>query len=102
MPRYIDADKLAKELRDYYGCSVECDKDCPITECAEGRIILNAPTADVAPRAEVAREIFAEIAVALASHYCSCLPRGATEHYEYYEGDLADAIAELKKKYTEG
>ena len=56
------------------------------------RIVENA-------RSEVAKEIFKEIAVAFASHYCSCLPSGANEHYEYYEGDLADAIAELKKKY---
>jgi hypothetical protein len=52
-------------------------------------------------RKGVAREIFEEIERLLSIHFCSCLPKGATEHYDYYEGDLADAIAELKKKYTE-
>ena len=91
-PRYIDANLVKEALMGW-------DTD-PTDEEIEYTID-KIPTADVAPRAEVAREIFKEIAVALASHYCSCLPRGATEHYEYYEGDLADAIAELKKKYTE-
>lgn len=49
----------------------------------------------------LAKEIFAEIERLLAMHFCSCLPKGATEHYDYYEGDLGEAIAELKKKYPE-
>ena len=88
----------------------------------------NEPTADVAPksevvrltidmnaarlgmiaeherlkmaRADVAREIFDEIERILSLNYCCCLPQGATEHYEYYEGNIAKDIAELKKKYT--
>ena len=49
---------------------------------------------------EVAREIFEEIERILSLNYCCCLPQGATEHYEYYEGDVAKDIAELKKKYV--
>ena len=48
----------------------------------------------------VAREIFDEIERILSLNYCCCLPQGATEHYEYYEGNIAKDIAELKKKYT--
>lgn len=53
-----------------------------------------------AVREKVAKEIFEDIESVLAIHFCSWLPKGATEHYDYYEGDLGDAIAELKKKYT--
>ena len=60
-----------------------------------------ALTHDADIKKEVAREIFEEIERLLSMHFCSCLPKDATEHYDYYEGDLADAVAELKKKYTE-
>ena len=50
---------------------------------------------------EAAREIFDEIERILLLNYCCCLPQGVTEHYEYYEGNIAKDIAELKKKYTE-
>lgn len=50
-------------------------------------------------QSEVAREIFDEIERILSLNYCCCLPQGATEHYEYYEGDVAKDIAELKNKY---
>lgn len=52
-------------------------------------------------QSEVTKEIFDEIERILSLNYCCCLPQGATEHYEYYEGDVAKDIAELKKKYTE-
>ena len=48
---------------------------------------------------EVAKEIFDEIERILSLNYCCCLPQCATEHYEYYEGDVAKDISELKKKY---
>ena len=48
----------------------------------------------------VAEEIFDEIERILSLNYCCCLPQGATEHYKYYEGNIAKDIAELKKKYT--
>ena len=51
-------------------------------------------------QSEVAKEIFDEIERILSLNYCCCLPQGATEHYEYYEGNIAKDIAELKKKYA--
>ena len=51
-------------------------------------------------QSEIAKEIFDEIERILSLNYCCCLPQGATEHYEYYEGNIAKDIAELKKKYT--
>ena len=50
-------------------------------------------------QSEVVMEIFDEIERILSLNYCCCLPQGATEHYEYYEGDVAKDIAELKNKY---
>ena len=50
-------------------------------------------------QSEVVMEIFDEIERILSLNYCCCLPQGATEHYEYYEGNIAKDIAELKKKY---
>lgn len=61
-------------------------------------------TADVAPKSEVAREIFEEIEKIIDKHHGEC--------YEYEDGDECDTaityisyiscdIDELKKKYTE-
>ena len=50
-------------------------------------------------KSDVAKEIFEEVERILSLNYCCCLPQGATEHYEYYEGNVAKDIAELKKKY---
>lgn len=72
-------------------------------KCVE-RSIREAPTADVAPRAEVAREIFEEIEKIIEKHHSEC--------YEYEDGDECDTaityisylsvdIDDLKKKYTQ-
>jgi hypothetical protein len=61
------------------------------------------PTADVAPRAEVAREIFEEIRSILNKHYYAC--------YQNEDGDECDAVTRylsyvavdfdrLEQKYT--
>ena len=50
MARYIDADALLSRLPD----------DLPYKASVK-RVLVQAPTADVAPRADVAREIFEEI-----------------------------------------
>ena len=50
-------------------------------------------------QSEIVKEIFEEIERILSLNYCCCLLQGATEHYEYYEGNIAKDIAELKKKY---
>ena len=60
--------------------------------------LLATPTANVVPRADVAR-IFEEIERLLDNHHSACHPVGAIEAYTYYEGGLGDAIADLKKKY---
>ena len=50
---------------------------------------------------EVAREIFEEIEKALNDNFhADCQMGDCIE--DYYDCDLADDIAELKKKYTEG
>lgn len=87
MARYIDADKIP-----YY---LDTSEEAPI----EGRQIAfksdieKIPTADVAPRAEVAREIFEEI------------EENAIEHDMFGRTLLfigQGTLDELKKKYAEG
>ena len=86
MPRYIDADKIP-----YY---LDTSEEAPI----EGRQIAfksdieKIPTADVAPRSEVAREIFEEIN-AIKKEYSS----GDIDGNELYI-----RLYHLEKKYTEG
>ena len=50
---------------------------------------------------DVAMEIFEEIERTLDNYHSACCPIGEIETYSYYEGDLGEAIAELKKKYTD-
>lgn len=97
MARYIDADALLNELKE------ELEFDSPMYNEVENkwlnkglRIAINDvkrfSTADVAPRAEVAREIFEDIDKAIKEHsqgYCC----------DWY---LYELIDKLKKKYTEG
>jgi hypothetical protein len=45
---YIERGAILKRLRDFRGCSIECNESCPVTDCYEGRIIMYAPAADVA------------------------------------------------------
>ena len=52
-------------------------------------------------RTEVAREIFEEIEKALSDNFhADCQMGDCIE--DYYDNNLQDDIAELKKKYTEG
>ena len=94
MARYIDADALKERLEDFSKwCrdgrkqGVDFVLDCPLP---------NIPTADVVPRAELAREIFEEIE-----------KHGRKMQSSDFSGDFWDIavlmsdIAELKKKYTE-
>lgn len=48
-----------------------------------------------------AKKIFEEIERTLDNYHSACLPVGQIEAYTYYEGGLGEAVAELKKKYTE-
>ena len=52
-------------------------------------------------KTEVAREIFEEIATILR-HYDMLAERDKSEYGELIVMDIGCAIAELKKKYTEG
>ena len=87
MPRYIDADALESELfRDgIAGIFLNYPRRTKFTIGEIRGMLKNeriAPTADVAPKSEVAREIFEEIDKTVFA-------------------DM-DFFKELKKKYTEG
>ena len=83
MPRYIDADAL-KRLRD----DVISGK---LDVKTESDLIDMCPTADVVPRAEFAREIFADINKLLDAYLLEGM---CTSEFE-------ELFAELEKKYTE-
>ena len=80
MARYADIDELLNNLPD----------DLPYKASVK-RVLIQAPTADVVPKSEVAREIFEEI---------------DELDIQLNNGDLdikyfSSAVAKLKKKYTE-
>lgn len=90
MARYIDADKLKGMFN-----------GARPVGCAMHQIIDEVPTADVAPRAEVAREIFEEIENLMR------------EWFDFFrqDNDIREScaimaalsqITELKNKYAEG
>lgn len=112
MARYIDADALLENLKKQYG--EELGWQCTVNMSDVGMMIEDAPTADVVPKrevdktiaewaylhadtlnklenskAEVAREIFAEIENLFA-----------VENFRLICN--RQDFAELKKKYTEG
>ena len=87
MARYIDADALLKNINTNPAEALN-ERCAQILEA-----ILYAPTADVAPRAEVAREIFEEIRkIGLVTRVI----RSGNIIY-----DVTAEYIELKKKYTE-
>jgi hypothetical protein len=101
MARYIDADKLKDNFCDActtlkrYGRTVEECRNKTDTygnRCFKMRLIDTTPTADVAPRAEVAREIFEEIDRMIFGHIIpnDCAIISLVK------------LAELKNKYAEG
>lgn len=90
MPRYIDADLLIETMQKRYDeiCDTYGHHDLYASGYDDAvDAVDNSPAADVAPRAEVAREIFGEIEK-LHLHITN-------------EFDLS-RYEELKKKYTEG
>lgn len=111
MARYIECETACAEI----------DKgDLLVGNNAEfaKEIIRRTPTADVAPRSEVAREIFgeieAEIVAALESNYSARTTRMkkstveySAEYISYFDGKIhalrgiADFVEEIKQKYTE-
>ena len=86
MARYYEENALIEFVKQYTP-TIEGETTL---ECVE-RAIRNAPTADVAPKSEVAREIFEEI------EKVACVYKLDGDFY--IDNGL---YAELKKKYTEG
>ena len=86
MARYIDADKMREEWLEYGENEYVYDTNAVVDS------IDAQPTADVAPRIEVAREIFEEIDSLFEKFYNDPL---------YSCGELGYDIEELKQKYTE-
>lgn len=111
MARYIDADALIETLQGWREDSAMCDgSGNPVDSILYDviRYIEDTPTADVAPRAEVAREILEEI---MSEIQRRCLVVDGlserSDEEEYYTG-CSDAygriggyILGLKEKYTE-
>ena len=112
MDEYIKREEVLKIIAD----------NCPHDKCGDNteeeigagwaccyirKGVENIPTADVAPMAEVAREIFEEIEKVTARAYNDFMFNRdgvgmmATLVVEFSD-ELDLAIAELKKKYTEG
>ena len=113
MARYIDADALVREMSLYANRTALGEIAPPHLSYHDmWEIIADAPTAAVAPRAEVAREIFEEIEqeinAALQSNY-KVLPQieQSESLWNRVNGKIDTLrgidgfIAELKKKYTE-
>ena len=105
MARYIDADAAAelarltycKDCKSYNG--VMC-RACAFDDAMS--FIDDFPEADVAPRAEVAREIFKEIEELFRQHKEGGYYLDGAWFPERLDLYTEDAFAELKKKYTEG
>ena len=77
-----------------FGCNQQFSNEpCEPSECTIRQSIMALPTAEVAPKSEVAREIFEEIEKYNRSPLPECKPV-----YILKDGEFA----ELKKKYTEG
>lgn len=100
MARYIDADKI--EIRVERGINDDGVIFIPMRDVSAS--INRTPTADVAPKSEVAREIFEEIENILRIVKIPCI---SAEGYitpltaRYWAIDPND-YTELKKRYTEG
>lgn len=107
MARYIDADKIVFWIRYVSSNGMLCDTD--VRKVAFSDEIARMPTADVAPRAEVAREIFEEIEeyAELQIESLNIAEKVDLSGAAFFGGGkqafviLLDRLAELKKKYTE-
>ena len=120
MPRYTDIDLLIDKVEgtDWYHISKQGElvrganskDDIPLYKHSDIKEVLNdAPVADVAPKSEVAREIFEEIEIVLHRHYhdnkITLEDSGlliVSKHSAHHSiAVLLKDISELKKKYTE-
>ena len=109
MARYIDADALVEMLNNKAKTDYEMGlyNHGALTQSFI-RLVERQSAADVAPRAEVAREIFEEIEKIIKSPrtvgFCMTAPSFRQAISDYNEGirkEILYYIAELKKKYTE-
>ena len=94
MARYIDAEQ-------FRGKHEVAEVNGKLSSVILYADIVYAPTADVAPKSEVAREIFEEIGKILYKHTNIAIKEKSTT-CELAIDYLGEDIAELKKKYTEG
>ena len=106
MARYIDADELYKAAQKRIAEANEARMAVVDDEFLD--LINDAFTEDVAPRAEVAKEIFEEIEKIIKCPrtvgFCMTAPSFRQAISDYNEGirkEILYYIAELKKKYTE-
>ena len=105
MPRYIDADKVMEEINRIGGHNL-----CEWETIGVKALIDRQPTADVAPRAEVAREIvdFLFRRSKSLQHLFKDDPNSAQCFRGRFELENAAVIianeygVDLEKKYTEG
>ena len=101
MARYIDADKYVEYLEKEI-CSKCIDEVCGACGLDSARWIAEEfPTADVAPRAEVAREIIEDVATLIEAHWSEI------QHGVYWLvcgrcTPLRELLKTVEKKYTEG
>ena len=105
MPRYINEDEFVAWVKQHW-CS-DCNNDnglrcraCWLDDAID--IVEEAPEADVAPRSEVAREIFEWIEELAKIYTFPVVKSGAVEIAKepFWCIEPSD-LAELKKKYTE-
>ena len=84
MNEYIDRDRLLKTINENVAESGN-ERCAQILEA-----ILNAPTVDVAPKSEVAKEIFDDLEKFIVTRFV---------YYGTPEYDVSDKYIEVKKKY---
>ena len=113
MARYTDIDLLIEAVEEttWYHISKKGElvtganskDDIPLYKHSDIKEVLNnAPTADVDKiKIEVAREIFEEIERLLDNYSTAQCYQGEVFVQKSFDYELENAIAELKKKYTE-
>ena len=109
MARYIDTDALMERIK---RCKFDISGRGFVYHAGEVQsVIRNMPTADVAPKSEVAREIFDEIENVLIREYTKIEEsRERITDHDALDGMVGELrglnyayclVIELKKKYTE-
>ena len=91
--------EMAKDICHARTCKNKNNDDSCYKNCNAYIYASRAISVGYRKQSDIVRDIFEDIETLLSLHFCSCLPSGGTEHYNYYEGDLANALADLRKKY---